>query len=119
MQSLIPCTSTRNGHESILLNPNELKCWYGYSGPYQIAKTSIPVEPTEEWSILLDDGQHRVCLLCSSDVDCTTTPVVDLVAALGHGVTLFPWQKLYFRTDGYSGIYVTYLLDAVNPSASD
>lgn len=118
MRSLIPCTSKsgRNNNESILLNPNELMSWYGFNGPYHIAKTCIPVEPSEEWSILLDDGQHRVCLLCSSNIDCAKTPVVDLVAALGHGITLCSWQKLYFCTNGYIGIYVTYLLDYIDVS---
>ncbi|WP_263406932.1 hypothetical protein [Salinimonas profundi] len=37
--------------------------------------------------------------------------MIDLVAILGHGVTLSPWQKLYFRTSGYIGVYVTYLCD--------
>lgn len=121
MQTLIPCTSRsgRSSHESILVNPNELQSWYGFSGPYQIAKTCIAVDPAEEWTILLEDGPSRVCLLCSSDVDCTVMPVVDLVAILGHGVTLSPWQKLYFRTNGVSGVYVTFLLDCANFSNSE
>lgn len=113
MQSLIPCTSRsgRNSHECILVNPNELRCSYGFSGPYQVAKTCISVEPSENWSILLEDGPNRVCLLCSSDVDCTKKPIIDVVSVLGHALTLSPWQKLYFHTSGYSGVYVTYLLD--------
>lgn len=113
MQSLIPCTSRsgRNNHECILVNPNELQSWYGFSGPYQIAKTCISVEPSDDWSFVLEDGPSRVCLLCSADVDCTEMSIVDIVAILGHAVTLSPWQKLYFHTSGYSGVYVTYLCD--------
>ncbi len=113
MQSLIPCISRsgRNSQECVLVNPDELQSWYGFAGPYQIAKTCISVEPTEDWSIVLEDGANRVCLLRSSNIDCTETPMIDLVAILGHGVTLSPWQKLYFRTSGYIGVYVTYLCD--------
>lgn len=113
MKSFIACTSKsgRSNRESILLNPSQLSEWYGFGGPLKVVKTKIAVKPEEQWSIILDDGQNCVTLLSSSDINCEKSTVIDLVAELGHGLTLTPWQKLCFRTDGYCGIYVTYLID--------
>ena len=110
MNSYIPIRSTpgRDQSEIYLLHPGQLRDSYGFVGPFTIVKTQISVDPDDEWWIsLIDDGMQST-LISSNNEQIDNSVGIDLTALLGHGITVMPWRRITFNTNGYSALCDVY-----------
>lgn len=92
-----------------MINASQLTEWHGMAPPHTIAKTQITVDKSDKWFIYLEDNGQRSLLASWKDERVCRSSAVDLVAILGHRLTVMPWQKVIFKTDSICCNYLTFL----------
>ena len=83
----------------VLIDVGRLAFLYGIGNerPVVVTKTSLQGDFSDGWCWYLEEFGTRTTLLKSADVDISPdAETVDLIALLGHGLTLMPQQKLVF-----------------------
>lgn len=112
MQSFLPVISSSGGiSTTVLVNAERLTHKLGCDRLLKIGKTSVLVHPHDHWEFLLVDETQQITLLSSRDMSISEPTNIDLVNALGHQITLAPWQLLCLSGSTGRGPYVTYLID--------
>ena len=112
MRSLIPIASKMEPYQCYtnLIEPDLFKRKYNYEREFTVAKTSLHVEPEDEWSIVIVCSLASYTLLSSDDLQVTEATNIDLIEKIGHNITIAPWQSLRFYADFDRCSYITYIL---------
>lgn len=112
MKSFFPIISSEGGlFTAILVHAENISNQLGYDNLLKVAKTNVVVHPEDEWEFILLDRTQEVALLSSSDIEVSKPTNIDLIAILGHQISLASWQILCLKSDVDRGLYVTYLAD--------
>ncbi len=95
----IPAYRSRNAGELVLLDPSRLSEWFGLENkqPKIVCKTTISGDFSAGWSLFIQENGSNTRLTGADFGSEDDTTPLDVIAILGHNLSIMSWQKLIFR----------------------
>lgn len=105
----IPSTSCDNENAICLLDPAQLFSRYGIDGLTTIVQVKVWIEAGDDWWIGLEEEGSRATLLDPTYYAVEQTGTIDVIATLGHQITILPGQRLIFQSDSWARPCISYI----------
>lgn len=95
----IPAYRSRAEGELVMLDPSRLYEWFGLENkqPKIVCKTTISGDFSAGWSLFIQENGSYTWLTGADFGTGEDTTPLDVIAILGHNLSIMSWQKLVFR----------------------